>query len=194
MINNFKTPNLKAPRYREKRFSLLNSKILNEFKDKYPYYSEVDNKKLKKVIRLYNEKLWRGVIENRDGVELPDSLGYLFIGTCPPAKGVNTNYSLSKAYGKVLQNKNWETDGNIGKIFYTNYSTKYRFSSRELWQFTAVRKFKRAVSKEYPEQWTKYIVMKNKLRVTDLYKKESILNKEKEEMRAELNNYNEFEI
>ena len=86
---------------------------------------------------------------NRDGVELPDSLGYLFIGTCPPAKGVNTDYSLSKEYGKVLQNKNWETDGNIGKIFYTNYSTKYRFKNRELWQFTAVRNFKRSVAKKY---------------------------------------------
>ena len=25
---------------------------------------------------------------------------------------------------KVLQNKNWETDGNIGKIFYTNWYNK----------------------------------------------------------------------
>lgn len=172
MINNFKTPNLKAPRYREKRFGLLNSKIFEEFKENHPMYSQIDNNKLKKVITLYNEKLWNGVIENRDGVELPDSLGYLFIGTCPPAKGVNTDYSLSKEYGKVLQNKNWETDGNIGKIFYTNYSTKYRFKNRELWQFTAVRKFKRAVAKKYPENWTKYIVMQNKGRVTDLYKKE----------------------
>ena len=172
MINNFKTPNLKAPRYREKRFGLLNSKIFEEFKENHPMYSQIDNNKLKKVITLYNEKLWNGVIENRDGVELPNSLGYLFIGTCPPAKGVNTDYSLSKQYGKVLQNKNWDTDGNIGKIFYTNYSTKYRFKNRELWQFTAVRKFKRTVAKKYPENWTKYIVMQNKGRVTDLYKKE----------------------
>jgi len=172
MINNFKIPNLKGPRYREKRIGLLNSKTFKKFKEKYPAYSEIDNEKLKKVITLYNENLWNGVIQHRDGVELPDSLGYLFVGTCAAAKGVNTDYSLSKQYGKVLQNKNWETDGNIGKIFYTNYSTKYRFKNRELWHFTAVRKFKRAISKTYPELWTKYIVMKNKVRVTDLYKKE----------------------
>ena len=92
-------------------------------------------------------RIWKEVIENRDGVELPDSLGYIFIGTCPAAKSVNIDYALSKKYGKVLQNKNWETDGKIAKIFYTNYSTKYRFKNRELWQFTAVRQFKKAVAK-----------------------------------------------
>lgn len=194
MINNFKAPNLNAPRYREKRVGFLNLKYFNEFKEKYPLYANIDNMKLRKIITLYNKKLWNGVIENRDGVELPDSLGYLFIGTCPPAKCVNTDYSLSKQYGKVLQNKNWETDGNIGKIFYTNYSTKYRFKNRELWKFTAVRDFKRAVAKMYPKNWTKYIVMKSKGRVTDLYKRELLVNKEKEEKATALKNYNEFEI
>tara|TARA_R110000824_G_scaffold67341_4_gene174314 strand:- start:280 stop:864 length:585 start_codon:yes stop_codon:yes gene_type:complete len=194
MINNFKTPDLNAPRYREKRMGFLNLKNFNEFKKKYPLYASINNSKLKKIISLYNEKLWEGVIKHRDGVELPDSLGYLFIGTCPPAKGVNTDYSLSKQYGKVLQNKNWDTDGNIGKIFYTNYSTKYRFKNRELWKFTATRKFKRAIASSYPEEWTKYIVMRNKIRVTDLYKKEYIANKEKKENIKALENYNEFEL
>ena len=132
MINNFKKPDLNAPRYREKRIGLLNAKTYKEFKDKKPLYSDIDNVKLKKIIKLYNEKLWEAVVNNRNGVELPDSLGFLFIGTCKAAKTVNTNYALSKKYGKVLQNKNWESDGNLGKIFYTNYSTKYRFKNREL--------------------------------------------------------------
>ena len=172
MINNFKKPNLNAPRYREKVLGLLNAELINEFKDKNPIYSNIDNDKLKNIIKLFNGRIWEEVIKNRDGVELPDSLGYIFIGTCPAAKTVNTNYALSKEYGKVLQNKNWETDGNVAKIFYTNYSTKYRFKNRELWQFTAIRQFKRAVAKKYPKQWKKYIVMGNKKRVADMYKKE----------------------
>jgi hypothetical protein len=173
MISNFKAPNLNAPRYREKVLSLLNSELIKEFKDKYPVYSNIDNSKLKKIIRLYNTKLWEEVIESREGVELPDSLGYLFIGTCPAAKSVNTNYSLSKQYGKVLQNRNHATDGKIAKIFYTNLATKYRFKNRELWQFKAVRQFKRAVAKTYPEQWPKYIVMESKKRVAHMYKNKS---------------------
>lgn len=171
MINNFKKPNLNAPRYREKVLGLLNAELINEFKEKNPMYSEIDNAKLKNIIKLFNERIWKEVIENRDGVELPDSLGYIFIGTCPAAKSVNTDYALSKQYGKVLQNKNWETDGNVAKIFYTNYSTKYRFKNRELWQFKAVRQFKRAVAKEYPKKWTKYLKMENRKRVADMYKK-----------------------
>jgi len=170
MINNFKKPDLNAPRYREKVFGLLNADLINEFKEKNPIYSKIDNSKFKKIIKLFNERVWNEVIENRDGIELPDSLGYLFIGTCPAAKSVNTDYALSKQYGKVLQNKNWETDGNVAKIFYTNYSTKYRFKNRELWQFTAIRQFKRAVAKYYPKNWKKFVTMKTKIRVTDMYK------------------------
>jgi len=80
MINNFKKPNLNAPRYRQKRLGILNEETYREFKDKKPLYSEIDNKKLKLIIKTYNENLWKAAISNRDGVELPDSLGYLFIG------------------------------------------------------------------------------------------------------------------
>ena len=187
MINNFKKPDLKAPRYREKRLGLLNEDTIKEFKEKKPLYSKIDNVKLKKIIKLYNVKLWNEVINSRDGVELPDSLGYLFIGTCKPSKTVNTNYALSKQYGKVLQNKNWETDGNIGKIFYTNYSTKYRFKNRELWHFVACRDFKRSVAKQYPINWTKYVVMQNKYRVAHLY------DENPEQTKEALKKYNEFE-
>ena len=44
MINNFKKPDLKAPRYREKRMGLLNEETIKEFKDKKPLYSDIDNK------------------------------------------------------------------------------------------------------------------------------------------------------
>ena len=88
---------------------------------------------------------------------------------------------------QVLQNKNWETDGNLGKIFYTNYSTKYRFKNRELWGFLACRDFKRSVAKSYPINWTKYLVMKNKYKVAHLY------DENPEETKKTLKNYNEFE-
>ena len=125
MISNFRKPDVKAPRYRKKTLSLLNKQTIKEFKDKRPLYAQIDDNKLKTIIKLYNRALWEGVIEHRDGVELPDSLGYIFLGTCPPAKTININFSKSNEYGKVLRNKNWDTDGNIGKIFYTNWICNY---------------------------------------------------------------------
>ena len=59
---------------------MLNKKLLMEFKEKYPAYANIDNNKLKKIIKVYNTKLWNEVVNSREGVELPDSLGYLFIG------------------------------------------------------------------------------------------------------------------
>jgi len=194
MINNFKAPDLKAPRYRERKYGLLNVETYKEFKEKNPIYAHIDNAKLKKIINMFNNKLWNGTIEFREGVELPHSLGYLFIGTCPPSQRLNTDYSLSKKYGKVIQHKNWETDGNTGKIFYTNYATKYRFKNRELWRFNGVRQYCRKVAQEYPKNWNKYIVMKDKVRIADLYKRELMSTKVKKEIPKSLSDYNEFEI
>lgn len=166
----FKQPDLNAPRYRKKKLGILNADTINEFKEKYPAYAGIDNDKLKNVIKTVNERIWNTVIENRNGVELPESLGFLFIGTCPPAK-TNINYPLSNEYGKALQNRNWETDGNVAKIFYTNWASKYRFKYRELWGFEAVRQFKRTVSKTYPENWTKYIVMQSRYKISKIFAK-----------------------
>ncbi len=185
-MNNFKKPDLNAPRYRDKRLGILNAKLIKQFKDKYPKYSNIENNKLKDIIKTYNSNLWHGVINNRDGVELPNSLGYLFIGTCPPSTSTNANYALSGEYGKVLQNKNWDTDGNIGKIFYTNYSAKYRFRNREFWRFKACREFKRGVAKTYPEKWTQYRVMQNKYRIAHLFNFDPPA--------SELSGYDEFEL
>ena len=57
MINNFKKPNLNAPRYREKVLGLLNAELINEFKDKNPIYSNIDNDKLKNIIKLINGRI-----------------------------------------------------------------------------------------------------------------------------------------
>lgn len=111
----------------------------------------------------------------------------MFIGTCPPAKNVNIDYSKSNEYGKVLRNKNWDTDGNIGKIFYTNWSTKYRFKNRELWSFVASREFKRSVAREYPKNWTKYIKMQSKIKISHLY------DPNPNSTRKALKDYDEFE-
>ena len=151
-------------------------------------FANIDNGILRKIIKKFNQNIWNGVIDNRDGVELPNSLGYLFIGTCKPAKTINMNYALSKKYGKVIQNHNWETDGNLGKIFYTNYTSKYRFKNRDLWRFQAHRDFKRTVAKRYPEEWTKYIFMNKKNKVSHLY------TRHEEGFLKELKKYNEFEF
>jgi len=181
----FNKPDLNAPRYRKKTHHIINADFYKRFFKKYPKYKEKKNTEIHKVIKTFNEYVCQEVVNNRDGVELPESLGWLFIGTCKNAKKNNVNIGKSIKYGVRVSNKNWETDGNIGKIFYTNWSTKYRFKNREFWRFKACRKFKRSVAKAYPDNWNMYRVMKNKYRIAHLFNFDP--------PKSKLNGYDEFE-
>lgn len=193
-MKEFKAPDLKAPRFRTKRLNILNSSTLEEFKAKHPYHADLELQTFSDIIKLFNGMIWKTVIDNRDGVELPESLGHLFIGTCPTSKKLNVDFKKSKEYGKVIQNKNWETDNKLAKIFYTNYYQKYRFANRELWGFEPVRQFKRTVASEYPENYQRYVVMKPGVRISALYKKTQAAHYHAEKDRVDLEEYDEFKL
>lgn len=193
-MKEFKVPDLKAARYRSTALTFDNAKTHKEFQAKYPHHSDMESRTFSKIIKVFNGLIWRAVVENRDGVQLPESLGHLFIGTCPAPKKTNINFHASAQHGVAVQNRNWETDNKIAKIFYTNYYEKYRFANRELWTFQAVRQFKRTVAKEYPESYQRYVVMSPDLRISSLYR--SILKKEYFLKKAEqqIEDYDEFKI
>lgn len=173
----FKKPDLNAPRYRPKKQNILNSDLHKKFITKYPQYkSIVDINLMKNIITTFNTSLWKEAIDKRDGIELPEQLGYIFIGTCPRFKGNNPDRLKSINLGYTVQHQNWESDNNLAKIFYTNYKIKYPFRFSELWSFTGLRDFKRSVAKEYRENWKKYIVVDNMQAVSDLYRKQNFKN------------------
>ena len=58
-----------------------------------------------------------GMIRNRNGIELPQGLGNLFMATCSPAKSKNIDYAKSLEYGVEAKHKNWDSDNNLMKIF-----------------------------------------------------------------------------
>ena len=163
MIKDFKKPDLKAPRRREGSHNILqHNEFYKDFKLKYPEFELVPDKELKKIIKIFNESLWNHALHNRDGVELPEHLGYIFIGTCSSPKVYNTDFGKSIKNNDIRYRlKNFESDNYLAKIFYTNFSTKYKFKNRMLWKFTAVRDFKRSVSKVYPDNWKKYVQVEN---------------------------------
>lgn len=193
-MKEFKGPNLKAARYRSTALTFDNAKTHKEFKAKYPHHSSMDLQTFSNIIKVFNGMLWKEVIDSRDGVQLPESLGHIFIGTCPSPKRTNIDFHTSAKHGVTVQNRNWETDNKIAKIFYTNYYEKYRFANRELWTFSAVRQFKRTVAKEYPESYQRYLVMTKDLRISSLYdkqKRKAYIEKASEKM---LEDYDEFKL
>ena len=193
MVKQYKKPDLNAPRYRPKKLNLTNTEFYDRFIQENPKYGDLTIEQFKDIIKSFNGKIWETVISERDGVQLPEQLGYLFIGSCPRKKS-NVDFSKSKEHGIVLQHQNWESDQFAAKIFYTNYETKYRFKNHELWGFKGVRDFTRTVGKTYPQEWKKYIQVDNLIRVSRLFRTQKFKQTKNEEVIDLLKNYDEFNL
>ena len=193
-MREFKKPDLTAPRFRPVVYNILSKEFFDNFRKKYPKYKDLENKDLKNIIKVFNNQMYNTVIDVRDGIQLPESIGWLFIGTCESAKKENIDFAKSNKYGVAVSNKNWETDGKLAKIFFTSYALKHKMKNREFWKFVACREFKRSVAKTYPEIWNMYAVAepskKFKLDYQNIAYKNFIENKVKKELKT----YNEFDL
>jgi hypothetical protein len=157
MHKEFKIPDLSAPRFVQKSHQVINDDFIKSFIEKYPKYKGLTKSNFKKIIRTFNENVWQKVIDTRDGVRLPENLGVIFIGSCaPPKTSFNPDFSLLHKKEIIASNKNWETDGNLAKIFFLNHTEKFKYRFKDLWVFRAGRVFKRSVSKEFPKNWNIY--------------------------------------
>jgi hypothetical protein len=193
-MKEFKKPDVKAPRFRPEVYNVLNKEFFDLFRKKYPRYKNLDNDSLKKIVKTFNKYIFQTVIDTRDGIELPESLGWVFIGTCQQSKKNNIDFSKSVKYGVTVSNKNWETDGKLAKIFFTNLAPKHRVKNREFWSFRACRDFKRSVAKTYPENWNMYVRLDPLSKLETIYRKVQYKDYIKKETEKALKTYNEFDI
>ena len=147
------------------------------------------------IIATFNGKVWQEVIDNRNGIELPESLGNIFVGTCrSPIVRTNSDFGSSNKSLIHTRLKNYETNGHLAKIFYSNYSSKYAFLFREIWEFKGTRDFTRSVSAAYRKDWKKYIVVENDRLISKLYNKARNKQWSIENSKIIPENYNEFEF
>ena len=193
-MKEFKKPDVKAPRFRPEVHNVLNKEFFEKFKEKYPKYKGIDNTLLKSIIKTYNNTLYQTVIEKRDGIQLPETIGWLFIGTCEQSKKQNVDFAKSYKYGVTVTNNNWETDGKLAKIFFTSYAPKHKMKNREFWGFTACRDFKRSVAKAYPENWNMYLVVEPTAKIKLAYNKAKYKEYKATETIRALENYNDFDL
>jgi len=193
-MTEFKKPDVKAPRFRPDVYNVLNKEFFEKFRKKHPKYKTVGDVELRKIAKLFNQTVFHTVIDARDGVELPEQIGWLFIGTCQQSKKTNIDFAKSHKYGVKVTNKNWETDGKLAKIFFTSYALKHKMRNREFWGFTASRQFKRTVAKTYPENWNIYVAVSNKQRIKETYSKIVYKEMKAKETSKALETYNEFDL
>lgn len=189
-----KQPNLTGPRYRQSVSGTINAGMIREIKEKVPSAKDYTDQQIKDMIRAFNVNVWKTALDNRDGVELPEQIGHIFIGTCPPKKSPNVDFKMTAEYMKVIQHRNWESDNYLAKIFFTNYSSKYRFKNHEIWGFNAARQFTRTLGQVYPKQWKMYIQVDPKRKISVLYRKQVYKQVKQLETQDILKDYNEFEL
>jgi len=150
-------PDVKGPRFREKRISILTVDTLKKLKKKYPEYKDLNIQEFKKIIMTYNSILMQGVLNNRNGIELPEGLGFIFMGSCPPPKVKNIDYKKTIENGAEVTYRNWDSDNRLLKIFYTNTSAKIPFHNKQVWAFKATKDFRKMASESFKKNWSKYI-------------------------------------
>jgi hypothetical protein len=190
----FNKPDLKGKRFRQDVHHILDLKFYKAFKEKYPKYKDINNKELRKICINFHNLFCETVIDKRDGVELPEGLGNIFIGTCQTSKKKNIDYGKSNKYGVIVTNTNWGTDNKLAKIFYSNYATKYNFINRELWAFIGCRLFKRAVAKTYSTNWPIYIQVDPMKKIRKMFTASRHQAYLKDMENERLKTYNEFDI
>ena len=193
-MKEFKKPDVTAPRFRPAVYNILSKEFFNELKERYPKYKHLTETEIRKIIKSFNILVYQNVIEKRNGIQLPEQVGWLFIGSCQKSKKQNINFAKSLKYGVTVTNNNFETDEKLAKIFFTNFAQKYKMKNREYWSFVACRDFKRSVAKNYCDNWNMYIVVDSTKKLNTAYSKEFFKNKIKNENEKSLINYNEFDI
>ena len=154
---NYKAPDLHGTRYRPTAYKVTNDSFYNEFYKKYPQYKKVSRTTLLKIIDTFNTKLWEEVISNHNGIELPEALGTVCAVACRTKKKEIINFNLSNKLGKRVHLNNFETNGLLVKVVYTNFKNKYNFFGKQVWIFIACRDFKRSLSKSFREYSGKYL-------------------------------------
>lgn len=193
-MREFNKPNVKASRYRPEVYSLLNKKFFDKFKNKYPKYKDMTNLELRNIIKKFHEHVYNTVIEKRDGIQLPEQIGWLFIGACESSKKRNVDYAKSNKYGVEVSYNNWNTDGRLAKIFFTSNAPKHKMKNREFWRFVGCRNFKRSVAKAFSENWNNYMVIDSSVQLRLNYQKTFLKDLTIREQQNDLKSYNEFDI
>jgi len=171
MKKTFNKPDLNAPRYRPCRMNFLTNALYKKFEKRFPEHKGLGARNFKEIVDTFNGKLQEGIIENRGGVELPEGLGYIFLGSCPATRKQNIDIKKSLQYGIVVNHKNWDSDNYLLKIFYTNQNSKYPFHSKQIWSFKASKSFRKKASDVYKDNWPKYEVIDPQKKISELFAK-----------------------
>ena len=169
-----------APRHRPDSRQIFTTQFFKKFFKQHPEFKELDEKytiqEKKEFIKFFNECLGDIAIENRDGVKLPEGLGFIYLGTLKTKTKINNK--LSNEVGYNINYTNNHSDGKLLKITYSSRPKSYNFENKELWSFKKAHTFKEKASKAFKDNWNKYMALDDfravEARQSEFYRRENV--------------------
>jgi len=153
----------KAPRFRTNYSLVVNQAWLKKLKKQFPELP-LSGKDIHKIIDTFHMLCRKVITETRDGLQLPEQLGHIFIGAFKP-KNEDPMRQIA-IYGKRKPVPIWSC-----KVFYTTYGSKYPFKNNRLWGFDPNRILTGEVSKAFEKNHKLYIIIDNYARINNIYRK-----------------------
>lgn len=148
-----------APRFRSDSTTIATAPFFSKFFKENPQFKPFKKQftlaQLKEMIKFVNVDLRTAAIETRDGVLLPKSLGWIYLGTILTPKKV-VNHKLSNELERDINFTNNHSDGKMLKIIHTAGHRSFKFENKDLWKFTAGADFRDHASKEFSKRYMVY--------------------------------------
>lgn len=134
--------------------------LIKEFHEKYPQHSHIKLGVFNSIIQKFNRNIVKAVIDEPNGISLPQRLGAFMIMAFPTSPKKIIDFGASNKAGTTIYASNWDTDNRVCKIVYAkerDVVTNHRF-----WKFDGGREFTTAVSSAFRTMWPKYTYVVSK--------------------------------
>lgn len=145
---------LNKPRVTEKKGKVINYKEVRDFNKLHPSYN-LKKSDIIKIMRAFNTNIAEETMINIYGITLPENIGAIFINNAGKPKGKSIDYAKSKAAGKIVYHKNWDTDNNLMRIVYINRTKRTLIKNTSLFTFNPLQQFKRKASAYFKKHWAR---------------------------------------
>lgn len=144
------------------------------------------------IVRTFNENMIIACVENRSGVEFPERLGILIIGSYKAGENL-VDHATSAKLLKRVRHRNLHSGGYAACINYNVYDN-CNYTHRDLWDFNACFNFRQKVSQAFRKNWAFYTRLEKFWEIAHMRKKSFIKDFMIKKETELLKDYNEFYI
>lgn len=163
-----------------------------QLKAQYPELKQYTNGEIRRHIIAYNKCIADTICTHRDGVELPEHMGTVFVGALK-SKNPPIDWTATEKTGKIIYQNSLKSMGYSFIIFYVHSLEKYNFANRGIWKITCTETVTSKVGAAFNKNWKNFISIPSRQHVEGFIKNYWNKYRANKKHKEELKSYNEFE-